>query len=240
MIGRVQPWAVINAAGYARVDDAERDSDACFDLNTTGAGYVAEACQAAGVPLVSYSSDLVFDGNKDQPYTEGDEPHPLNVYGASKAEGERKVLEAMPEALVVRTSAFFGPWDAHNFLARTLDALQRGEPWRAAADVVVSPTYVPDLVDATLDLLIDQERGIWHLTNDGAVSWFEFARSAARACGAPVELIEPAAAADLPWPATRPPYSVLGSARGRIMRSTDAAVAAFAHTVGSGIIEACG
>ena len=79
------------------------------------------------------------------------------------------MLDVLPDALVVRTSAFFGPWDAHNFVVRTLDAIQRGEPWRAAADVVVSPTYVPDLVDATLDLLIDSERGIWHLTNDGAV-----------------------------------------------------------------------
>jgi dTDP-4-dehydrorhamnose reductase len=240
LIARVQPWAVINAAGYVRVDDAERDSGACFDVNTTGAGHVAEACQTAGVPLVSYSSDLVFDGNHDQPYTEDDEPHPLNVYGASKAEGERRVLDILPDALVVRTSAFFGPWDGHNFVVRTLDALQRGEPWRAAADVVVSPTYVPDLVDATLDLLIDQERGIWHLTNDGAVSWFEFARSAARACGAPADLVQPASAAELCWPAIRPAYSALGSVRGCVMRSTDAALAAFAASVGAGRGEACG
>jgi dTDP-4-dehydrorhamnose reductase len=238
LVARVQPWAVINAAGYARVDDAERESSACYDVNTAGAEHVAEACQAIGVPLVTYSSDLVFDGARDQPYTEDDVPCPLNVYGASKAAAERRVLEVMPDALVVRTSAFFGPWDRHNFVVRTLDALQRGETCRAADDVVVSPTYVPDLVEATLDLLIDQERGIWHLTNDGAVSWFAFAQAAARACGAPADLIAPAPASDLGWPAPRPAYSALGSVRGRMMRSTEEALTAFATTVADPLAEA--
>ena len=239
LVARVQPWAVINAAGYVRVDDAERDSDACFEVNTAGAAHVAEACQAIGVPLVTYSSDLVFDGARDHPYTEDDVPRPLNVYGASKAAAERRVLDVMPGALVVRTSAFFGPWDRHNFVVRTLEALQRGEPCRAADDVVVSPTYVPDLVEATLDLLIDEERGLWHLTHDGAVSWFAFAQAAARACGAPAGLIAPAPAADLGWPALRPAYSALGSVRGRVMRSTEAALAAFATSAGVPAAATC-
>jgi dTDP-4-dehydrorhamnose reductase len=228
---RVRPWAVINAAGYVRVDDAERDPEACFGVNTGGAVNVARACEALGVPMATYSSDLVFDGARDRPYTEDDQPRPLNVYGASKAEAERRVLEVMPSALVVRTSAFFGPWDGYNFVARTLDAVSRGEAVRAAADIVVSPTYVPDLVDATLDLLMDDERGIWHLTNEGAVSWFEFARSAAVACGGDMRLIEAVPAADLDWPAARPSYSALDSVRGRVMRSTAAALAAFAASV---------
>jgi dTDP-4-dehydrorhamnose reductase len=230
LVTDVQPWAVINAAGYVRVDDAERDSAACFGVNTAGATHVARACRELDVRLVTYSSDLVFDGARDRPYTEDDEPRPLNVYGASKAEAERRVLDVKPDALVVRTSAFFGPWDAHNFVVRTLAALRRGEVWRAAADVVVSPTYVPDLVEATLDLLIDREHGIWHLTNDGAVSWYTFAQEAARACGLGTDLIEPAPAADLGWPAARPAYSALASVRGRMMRSTAAAMAAFARS----------
>jgi dTDP-4-dehydrorhamnose reductase len=228
LVERVQPWAVINAAGYVRVDDAERDSETCFNVNTAGAVHVARACQDLGVGLVTYSSDLVFDGRRDRPYTEDDEPRPLSVYGASKAEAERRVLDVMPGALVVRTSAFFGPWDAHNFVVRTLETLYRGEVWRAAADVIVSPTYVPDLVDATLDLLLDRESGIWHLTNSGAMSWYVFAQTAALACGAPVDLIEPAKASELGWPAPRPAYSALASVRGQVMRSTADAVAAFA------------
>ncbi|MBY0497975.1 MAG: dTDP-4-dehydrorhamnose reductase [Cyanobacteria bacterium] len=230
VIDRVNPWAVINATGYVRVDDAEQDSEACYGINTVGAANVAAACRQRGVRLISYSSDLVFGGDRDQPYTEKDSPRPLNVYGASKAEGERRVLDLMPEALVVRTSAFFGPWDTSNFVVQTLDAIRQGRRWRAAADVVVSPTYVPDLANAALDLLFDGESGIWHLSNEGPISWFEFARSAAAACGEPGDLIEPASAAALGWPAPRPSYSALSSVRGRVMRSTADALSAFAAT----------
>lgn len=227
-IARIQPWAVINATGYVRVDDAERDVDACFGVNTVGAVNLAEACHQLGVPMVTYSSDLVFAGDRDRPYTENDAPRPLSVYGASKAEAEWRVLDAMPTALVVRTSAFFGAWDSTNFVVRTLDAIRRGHRWHAAADIVVSPTYVPDLVHATLDLLLDRESGIWHLSNVGPVSWFEFACSAAVACGAPLELIEPATASALGWSAPRPRYSALTSVRAHVMRTTADALIAFA------------
>jgi dTDP-4-dehydrorhamnose reductase len=231
LVARVQPWAVVNAAGFVRVDDAEREARACFEVNTLGAAHVAAACSDQGVPLVTYSSDLVFDGEQGRPYTEGDVPRPLNVYGTSKAEAERRVLAILPSALVVRTSAFFGPWDSSNFLIRSLRALERGESWPAAADVIVSPTYVPDLVHATLDLLLDGERGLWHLTNDGAMSWFEFARGAAVACGLPPGGVQSVPADGLGWPAPRPVYSALSSIRGRLMRSTHDAVAAFAASL---------
>jgi dTDP-4-dehydrorhamnose reductase len=231
VVSQVSPWAVINAAGYVRVDDAEHESQDCFDVNTAGAAHIAAACRAQGVPLVTYSSDLVFDGELGRPYTERDATRPLNVYGASKAEAERRVLEILPSALVVRTSAFFGPWDASNFLIRSLQALGRGEPCPAAADIIVSPTYVPDLAHATLDLLLDGERGLWHLTNEGALSWYAFARDAALACGLPVNGIQPVPAANRGWPAPRPAYSALSSVRGRVMRSTQEAIAAFAASV---------
>ena len=233
-IARVQPWAVVNAAGYVRVDDAERESQGCFDVNATGAGHIATACRDQGVRLVTYSTDLVFDGQQGRPYTELDAPRPLNVYGASKAEAERLVLAILPSALVVRTSAFFGPWDGSNFLIRSLRALGRGESCPAAADVIVSPTYVPDLAHATLDLLLDGERGLWHLANEGAMSWYEFARDAAVACGLPVHGIQAVAADDIGWRAPRPAYSALSSGRGRLLRSTHEAIAAFAA---SGAIE---
>ena len=228
LLQEFKPWAVVNATGYVRVDDAEQDTAACFGVNTTAAVHIATVCAELDVPLLTYSSDLVFDGVTDRPYTEHDLPHPLNVYGASKAEAERRVLAVMPGALVVRTSAFFGPWDSNNFVARGLAAIRSGEPWRAACDVVVSPTYVPDLVNAALDLLQDREHGIWHLSNDGPLTWFAFAQSAAVACGDAVDLIEPASLSDLGWPAPRPAYSALASVRGNVMRSTAEAVAAFA------------
>jgi dTDP-4-dehydrorhamnose reductase len=181
-LDRHRPWAVINTAGYVRVADAEREPERCYRENTEGAVALAAACARLGIPLVTFSSDLVFDGRLGRAYVETDPPSPSCVYGASKAEAERRVLEIYPDALVVRTSAFFGPWDQYNFVYHTLSALAAAREVTAGADSIISPTYVPDLVNAALDLLIDGETGIWHLANQGAVSWGELARMAAT-CG---------------------------------------------------------
>jgi dTDP-4-dehydrorhamnose reductase len=124
---------------------------------------------------VTFSSDLVFDGSLGRSYVEPDEPAPACEYGRSKAEAETRLLSIDTDALIVRTSAFFGPWDRYNFLFNTVERLRRGEDVFASGKSIVSPTYVPDLVHATLDLLLDQEKGIWHLTNQGAISWHELA-----------------------------------------------------------------
>jgi dTDP-4-dehydrorhamnose reductase len=126
-------------------------------------------------------------------------------------------VAAHPDALVVRTSAFFGPWDGYNFVTLAL----RGAIVAAADDVRVSPTYVPDLVNAALDLLIDGERGIWHLVNDGEVSWAELAARA----GASVQRV---AAATLGWDAPRPHMSALSSERGKLLPPLDDALARYA------------
>ena len=227
IIRHLRPWAVINAAGYVRVDAAESESAACVRGNVTGAVNLAAACRRRGLPLVTFSSDLVFDGQAGRPYLEDDLPNPLNVYGASKAEAERRVLDVTDDALVIRTSAFFGPWDEYNFLACLFRTLDTGESFRAAADTTVSPTYVPDLVHAALDLLLDGARGIWHLANAGAVTWFDFACEAAAASGRPADRIERACTADVWQPALRPAYSALASARGSLMPPLSAAIAAF-------------
>jgi dTDP-4-dehydrorhamnose reductase len=228
LFNSIKPWAVINATGFVRVDDAEKDPQACFEVNAVAATNIAKACSELGLPLVSFSSDLVFDGTIDRPYIESDRVRPLNVYGASKVEAERCIQNVMPDALIIRTSAFFGPWDPHNFVVQTLRAIRQGRRVRAADDIVVSPTYVPDLVNNTLDLLIDEETGLWHLANSGSVTWFELARQAAEACDERTDLIERASAADLGWIATRPAYSALASERGNVMRSLEQALSAFA------------
>jgi dTDP-4-dehydrorhamnose reductase len=185
----IKPWAVINAAGYVRVDDAEWDSVSCQRINAGGAIALGLACEAHGLPLVTFSSDLVFDGNSTRPYTEFDVSNPRSAYGRSKAAAESALLALRDQPLIVRTSGFFGPWDACNFLARSLSTIANGVPFDAAEDLIISPTYVPDLVNAALDLLIDGERGVWHLANDGETSWADFARRAARLAGLDAELI---------------------------------------------------
>jgi dTDP-4-dehydrorhamnose reductase len=201
--------------------------EACHRVNVLGAETLARACAAAGIPLVAFSSDLVFDGAKGAPYVESDPVAPLGVYGRSKAECEARVLAAHPASLVVRTAAFFGPWDDWNFVTRALGALALGVPVDAAEDLVVSPTYVPDLVHATLDLLIDGERGIWHVANAGAVSWAELARAAARAAALDESLVRGRPHAELGLAARRPRNAALASERGWIMPPLETALAAY-------------
>jgi dTDP-4-dehydrorhamnose reductase len=229
VLRRVAPWAVINAAGYVRVDAAETDAEACRRANVTGPVNLAAACRRRALQLAIFSSDLVFDGAERRSYVEDDAPHPLSVYGAAKAEAERRVLDLLPDALVVRTSAFFGPWDDYNFLAVLFRALDAGAPFHAPADSTVSPTYVPDLAQATLDLVIDGARGIWHLANEGAVTWYQFARAAARRAGWTVDRIAPIETARVWGPAPRPTFSALPSARGQLLRPLDEAIDAYLH-----------
>jgi len=228
-IERHRPWAVVNASGYVRLDDAETDRERCFRENALGPEVLAQACARHGLKLLTFSSDQVFDGRRIEPWVEDDAPAPLNVYGLSKVAGERAVLAAHDGALVVRTSAFFGPWDRYNFVIQSLQALADGRTFAAPHDVRVSPTYVPDLVNACLDLLIDGERGIWHLANAGDVSWAELALQAAEAAGVDARSLRACANAELCLPAARPAYAVLGSTRARLMPPLDDALRRWVH-----------
>jgi len=225
------PWAVINTAGYVRVDEAERDRPRCLRENTGGALVLARACQARDMALVTFSSDLVFDGERRTPYLESDPPAPLNVYGLSKARAERRVLALHPGSLVVRTSAFFGPWDAYNFVTVCLKRLASGEAVEVAGDLVVSPTYVPHLVDCCLDLLMDGASGLWHLSNAGALSWADFARRAAHAAGVDSRRLVVRPASELSHLARRPAYSALGSERGQLMVDVEQALHAYVQAL---------
>ena len=223
-IVRFKPWAIINAGGYVRVDEAEMDAERCMRENTLGPTVLALACIRHALRFMTFSTDLVFDGGKEQPYVESDAANPLGVYGRSKFEAEQRVLDADPQALVIRTSSFFGPWDQHNFVTQALNTLDIGLPFQAASDVTVSPTYVPDLVNVSLDLLIDRERGIWHLTNGDAVSWAELARRACTAAGVSSERLEEVSAASCGFAAARPGYSALGSERAMLLPPLDDAL----------------
>jgi dTDP-4-dehydrorhamnose reductase len=220
---RWQPWAVINTAGFVRVDEAE-DDERQWRENVLGPELLAQACAREGIRLVHFSSDLVFDGRKATPYVESDATAPLNAYGRAKEASERRILQAAPDALVVRTAAFFGPWDRYNFVTCALAALRRGERWQAAQDQWVSPTYVPDLVSATLDLLVDGEHGIWHLANRGVASWADLALLAAEAARLDTSLLEPVPSASLGQRAPRPRYVPLASERGALMPTLEDAL----------------
>jgi dTDP-4-dehydrorhamnose reductase len=223
-INECKPWAIINAAGYVRVDQAETDQESCLRDNTRGAANLARACNKAGIPLLTFSSDLVFDGKKMHPYIESDATSPLNVYGESKARAEQLVQEIYPSALVVRTSAFFSPWDEYNFAHYVRRSLSMDVPITVANDMEVSPTYVPDLVNAALDLLIDQESGIWHLANKGSLTWADWALQTAEAFQLDKSLIHSVSREEIDYPAPRPAYSVLGTERGQLLPTLEEAL----------------
>ena len=218
------PWAIVNTAGFVRVDDAETESGSCFAINTNGPENLAILCAKYNIKLLRYSSDLVFNGAKTNPYTEKDHISPLSIYGQSKAQAEQKVLDRHPSALIIRTSAFFGPWDNYNFVKVIIENLRSGKNFKVANDVMVSPTYVPDLVHRSLDLLLDGEKGIWHLTNKGQIVWSHLAYSIVDRSQLSTHLIEPAPLNTLGYKARRPIYSVLGSHRGSILPTLDNAI----------------
>lgn len=228
----LQPWAVVNAAGYCDVDAAESDLVRCDHANVAVPQALAAACASAGVPFVTFSSDLVFDGASRTPYTEEAAVAPLSAYGRAKAQAEAGVRLAHPDALIVRTSAFFGPWDAHNFAVRLLGHLDRGEAVRLPGDVVVSATYVPDLADAVLDLAIDGAAGTWHLASSHGISWFELGRAVAAEAGLDGSRVTAVTAAQMPWQARRPSYSVLTSARANLLPGLESCLPRFLEAVG--------
>ena len=218
-------WGIVNAAGWVRVDDAENEPGRCSAANLAGAATLAAACAEHEVRLLTFSSDLVFDGRKAGAYVESDQPSPLGAYGRSKADAETRTLALLHSALVIRTAAFFGAWDDSNFVMRTIQSLSAGEMVDAADDLTVSPTYLPDLVNAALDLLIDGERGIWHLANEGATTWAQLARDVARLAGLDESLVRGRPSSELGFLARRPLNSALASERGWVMPTLEGSLA---------------
>ena len=222
-----RPWAVINAAGWSDVDAAEDDQAGCMAANADGAGVLAAACAARGVHCTVFSSDLVFDGARRAPYREDDAPAPLCVYGRSKALAEERTLTE--GALVVRMGPCFAPYDERNTAVAIERALRAGRRFAASADHFVTPTYLPDLVRTCLDLAIDGERGLWHLTSCEAMTPFDFARRVADALGLEAALIVAGETEATGRRAPRPGYAALGSNRGALLPGLDDALSRHAE-----------
>jgi len=217
VVDDIRPWAVINAAGYVRFGDADRQL--CMRENAFGPALLSAACAERGVQFVTFSSDLVFDGRLGRAYVEDDRPSPHCAYGQSKFEAERRVGVVFPSALIIRSSAFFCPSDRTNFAYRSLQRLEEGARVEASANEWVAPTYVPDLAHATLDLLIDGEAGIWHLANAGELSWHAFALRLAEGANFRRHLVRPVM--------RQQRNTALASARGRLLPPLDDAIERF-------------
>lgn len=214
-VGALRPDLVVNAAAFTDVDACESRPDEAYAVNALGVRHLAEACRLVGAHLTTVSTDYVFDGTSPRPYHEWDEPAPSSVYGRSKLAGER---EALPTATVVRTSWLCGRHGPN--MVRTILRLLDGEgSLRFVDDQRGHPTFVSDLVPVLRRLTIERRQGVFHVTNQGAVSWYEFAREVAAAAGHDPNRVEPIATADLdpPRPAPRPANSVLDNRALRLL-----------------------
>ena len=208
--GDVHPEIVINCAAWTAVDACESDPDRAMLVNGTAVGYLREACERADAHLVQISTDYVFDGTLDRPYVETDRPNPRSAYGRSKLAGESA---AGPDATIVRTSWVCGE-HGHNMVKTVLRLLETHDALSFVDDQQGCPTFTADLAPLVRRLASERSSGLFHATNQGAVSWYEFVRDIVAAAGRDPEMVRPIATADLdpPRPAPRPANSVLENA----------------------------
>lgn len=216
-IERARPQVVVHCAAFTAVDDCESHASLASQVNGEGTYNVAMACRQIGAGMVYLSTDYVFDGEKPAPYVETDEPNPINVYGRSKLEGERRVHEVMGDtgrAWIVRVSWLFGPL-GKNFVRTILERARRGEPSRVVDDQVGAPTYTVDAA-AKIDQLVEKAApGTYHVTNQGYCSWFDFAQEILRQVAGLMKLdpvlLTRISSAELRRPARRPRNSRLAN-----------------------------
>ncbi|WP_235268125.1 dTDP-4-dehydrorhamnose reductase [Methanosarcina mazei] len=205
---KIKPDVVINAAAYTNVDGCEDNKELAFQVNGSGPGYIAEACARAGAKLVHFSTDYVFDGSKKE-YVESDIPDPINVYGDSKLLGEKKIIENMDDYRIVRISWLFGI-HGKNFVETMLKLSGEMDTVKVVNDQFGKPTYTVDLASKVKEI-IELDPGIYHITNDGICSWYEFASSI-------IDNVIPCTSEEFPRKAKRPKYSVLVNTKTEPMR----------------------
>jgi len=207
VIGSYKPEVVIHCAAYTKVDQAESEPDEAYRVNADGTRNAALAAEQIGAKFVYISTDYVFDGKANAPYRENDRPDPQSVYGKSKLAGEQLVQSLSSRYFIVRTSWVYGKYGS-NFVKTMLRLAEERDRLKVVNDQVGSPTYTLDLAQFLLELVKTDHYGIFHVSNTGACSWYEFAKAIFEERGLHVQ-VEPCATAEFPRPAPRPAYSVL-------------------------------
>jgi len=224
-VTQIKPDIVINCAAYTAVDKAEEEKEKAHTVNGIGAGNLAKVCGEIKSRLIHISTDFVFNGKSNKPYIEEDETNPLGVYGASKLEGENLVRNAINDYIIVRTSWLYGI-HGNNFVKTITRLTAEEEELGIVFDQVGTPTYTVDLSHAIIKL-ISAEPGIYHFSNEGVCSWYDFACEVTtllkkRGHTLKLEKLKPILTEDYPTPAIRPPYSVMN--KGKYKRITSESI----------------
>ncbi|NDV27342.1 dTDP-4-dehydrorhamnose reductase [Desulfovibrio sp. JC010] len=209
---REEPDFVFNTVAYTMVDQAEDEENKAHLLNTTLPATLGRLCKQSGAKLIHYSTDFVFDGKKDSPYTEEDRTNPKSVYGETKLAGEERIIELnYDDFLIIRTAWLFGPHRT-NFVHKIVNFAKERENLTVVHDQNGSPTYTPDLAEYSIELLKHEAKGIFNLVNSGKASWCELATEAVDSCAINCR-VDPVPTSAYPTKAKRPPYSVLDTSK---------------------------
>jgi dTDP-4-dehydrorhamnose reductase len=225
-IAEEKPEIIINAAAYTAVDDSEKNRDLAFAVNADGVANIAAAAREMGANVVHYSTDYVFSGTQVAGYQEDDQPGPpVNAYGESKLAGEQALQESGAPFWLLRTAWLYGP-GGKNFVDTMLRLGKEKSELRVINDQHGSPTYTRDLAAATRTILEQHEPNVYHLTNGGITTWYEFAVKIFGLTNNPIP-VTPITSAEYPTPARRPAHSILLNTRGPTMRPWTEAVAEY-------------
>lgn len=218
-VREIRPNLIVNAAAYTAVDRAEEEPETAMAINGIAPGILAEEAKSINAAIIHYSTDYVFDGTKTTPYTEDDEPNPLNVYGETKLEGERAIQATGVPHIILRTSWVYG-LRGKNFLMTILRLAREKEELRVVDDQIGSPTWSRMIAEVTAQILaqgystFSEKKGIYHLSTGGQTSWYGFAKdilAQTPESGLQCQKIIPIPTSDYPTPARRPAYSVLSN-----------------------------
>jgi dTDP-4-dehydrorhamnose reductase len=202
------PDLVVNAAAYTNVDGCETETGLAYAVNALGPRNLAQVCERRGCELLHVSTNYVFDGEADRPYEPFDLPNPISAYGRTKLAGEEYVKHLTRRWYVVRSAGVYGR--GHNFVRTMLRVAGERDVLKVKADEFISPTYARDLAEGIAGVAESGRYGLYHLTNAGSCSWYEFTQEIFRLAGVEVEVV-PIPGSEYPLPAARPANGVLSS-----------------------------
>lgn len=201
-IENVNPEAIIHCAAYTAVDKAEDEEELCRRVNAIATKEIAEHAKVLDIPMIYISTDYVFDGTKDGEYTEEDVPNPINVYGKTKYEGEIYIQELLDKYYIVRISWVFGE-NGNNFIDTMLRLSKDRDKLNVINDQIGSPTYTKDLAPLLVDMIETDKYGVYHATNEGYCTWYEFAKEIFKVANIDIQ-VNPITTSEYPTKATRP------------------------------------
>jgi dTDP-4-dehydrorhamnose reductase len=224
-----RPELVINAAAYTNVDGCETATDEAYRINASGPRNLAVHCERLGCELLHVSTNYVFDGRSERPYEPFDPPNPINAYGRTKLAGEEYVKLLSGRWYVVRSAGVYG--EGHNFVRTMLQLGKERDKLKIKDDEFVSPTYARDLAEGITEVVHSGLYGLYHITNSGSCSWYEFAKEIFELAGVEVEAV-PVASSEYPLPAARPANGVLSGLGSPHLRHWQKALEDYYRTIG--------